>query len=458
MSDAAIAELARLIEAASGNVVPPGHYPFLVGIAGQRARATGCPDAWTYVRSLTLGQLPGEWAALLPHITVKESFCFRTPQHFARLTDTLLPRLVPRRAGARRLRVWSAGCARGEEPATLALVLAETPALAGWDWRVVGTDVDQEALAVARGGRFSERAVALVPPALLARHFTPRAGAFELSAPLQRRIEYNVLNLVAEPFPSPDEPFDIVFLRNVLIYFRADSQRRVVAAVARALAPDGFLVVGPSETLWQLTEELEPEDLGDCFCYRRAAPRPTRGPKPVARGPRPVARDPEPIRPGGAEDSRLSTRNSRPSGSRGPEAVTQALGTRDRLGVAARHLAANRSDEAARLVTEAIAADPSEASAHALEGLLHDVCGRPEQAVASYRAALYLDPALFQARLLLADALRRSGHHARAAQEYRQVLTLVGAPRARDLDELAPLPLPDRATAAQRARAALAAG
>ena len=76
--------------------------------------------------------------------------------------------------------------------------------------------------------------------------------------------------------------------------------------------------------------------------------------------------------------------------------------------------------------------------------------------MASYRAALYLDPALFQARLLLADALRRAGHHARAAQEYRQVLTLLAGSRSRELDELAPLPLPDRVTAGHRARKALA--
>ena len=275
---------------------------------------------------------------------------------------------------------------------------------------------------------------------------------------------------MAEPFPCPATPFDIIFLRNVLIYFRADFQRRVVAAVTRALAPDGFLVVGPAETLWQLTEELEPEDLGDCFCYHRAAPHPARGPGSGVR-----ARETGERAEGRGERGSGSTIRGPGSGVRGPaftrrptslpgtrkdesrRAVAAALpSTRDRLGVAAGYLVANRSEEAARLVTEAIQADPSEASAHALEGLLHDVCGRPEQAVASYRAALYLDPALFQARLLLADALRRAGHHARAAQEYRQVLTLLAGSRSRELDELAPLPLPDRVTAGQRARTALA--
>lgn len=453
MNDDAITELAGLVEATSGNVVPPGHLPFLAGIAEQRARVNGCPDVASYVRSLAHGQLPGEWAALLPHITVKESFCFRTPQHFARLAEILLPKLLQRRAGVRRLRVWSAGCARGEEPATLAIVLAENPGLAGWDWRVLGTDVDQDALNVARSGLFSERAVAQVPAALRARHFTPRAGAFELSPSLQRHIEYQTLNLVAEPFPCPAEPFDLIFLRNVLIYFRADSQRRVVAAVTQALAGDGVLIVGPSETLWQLTEELEPEDLGDCFCYRRATRRGG------AREPAPVvgARGPGPRLPSPASTHRPAPLPTARGERARPTVAAPRPGTRERLETAARFLAASQGEEAARLVAEAIEADPSEAAPHALEGLLHDVWGHPDQAVASYRAALYLDPTLFQARLLLADALRRAGHTSRADQEYRQVLTLLGGSRARELDELAPLPLPDRAIAGQRARAALAA-
>lgn len=455
---AALGELAQLIETASGNVVPPGHLPFLADAAGQRAAATGCADLVAYVQALAAGRLPGEWAALLPHVTIKESYCFRTPQHFARLTEVVLPRLVGRAGASRRLRVWSAGCARGEEPATLAIVLAEAAALATWDWLVVGTDVDQGALDVARSGVYSERAVAPVPPPLLERHFSRRGAAFDLAPAIRRRIEYHTVNLVAEPLQVPHRPFDLVFLRNVLIYFRAESQRRVVAAVTRAMAPDGVLFVGPSETLWQLSDELEPEDLGDCFCYRRRRPQTQPGPAPVVRGPRGTTGEGRGARgqaarpPGGL--------GARTAGRRAPVAPILQMskpvaGTRERVEEAARLLAANQVEAAGEALAEVLRGDPADAAAHALEGLVHDLAGRPERAIASYRAALYLAPELFQARLLLADALRRSGNAQRAEGEYRQVLSSLAGGRARELGELAAVPLPDRGAAAERARRGL---
>ena len=273
MSDAA-AELARMIEEVSGNVVPAAHLPFLAQAAETRVRATGHRDLAGYVASLRRGALTGEWSALLPLVTVNESYFFRTPQHFDALVRTVLPDLLAARAPGRRLRLWSAGCARGEEPATLAIVLAESPGAAGWDWRILATDVDEEALATARHGAYAERSVAQVAGPIRDRHFTRRGDQLVLSPALRAHIEYRVLNLVREPFADPGGPFDVVFLRNVLIYFRVESQRRVAAAVASTLAPDGVLFLGPAETLWQISDELEPVDLGDCFCYRRKRPHP----------------------------------------------------------------------------------------------------------------------------------------------------------------------------------------
>ncbi|HPW56272.1 MAG: hypothetical protein KA072_11780 [Thermoanaerobaculaceae bacterium] len=455
---AALSELARLIETASGIVVPAGHLSFLGDAAGQRAAATGCSDLVAYVQALAAGRLPGEWAALLPHVTIKESYCFRTPQHFVRLAEVVLPRLLGRTGASRRLRVWSAGCARGEEPATLAITLAEAPALAAWDWLVIGTDIDQHALGVARSGLFSGRAVAQVPPPLLERYFARRGSAFELTPSLRRRLEHHAVNLVAEPLYVPHQPFDVIFLRNVLIYFRAELQRRVVAGVTRALAPDGVLFVGPSETLWQLSEELEPEDLGDCFCYRKRKPT-AHGYAPSSTRTLPAVRGaqagtirhatPSPERREASERRRPLPDAPAPAPSQPP------LGTRERVEVAARLLAANQVEAAGATLDEVLRDDPTNAPAHVLEGLLHDLGRRPERAIASYRAALYLAPELFQARLLLAQALRRSGNAQRATGEYRQVLSSLADGRAREVEELAAIPLPDRDAAAEQARRGL---
>jgi len=468
VSDAPAAELAVLIEKVSGNVIPPAHYRFLAETARERAAALGLAGVPEYVRALADGDIPGEWSSLLPHVTIKESFLFRHPQQFEALGRQVLPTLAASRTRERGVRVWSAGCARGEEPATLAIVLAECRELAGWEWRVLATDVDEQALVAASAGVFGERAVAQVPADLRSRYLARRGDAFELSGEIARRIEYRALNLAQEPSVPEAAAFDVVFLRNVLIYFRPDSQRRVAAAVARALAPDGVLFLGPAETLWQLSGDLEPVDLGDCFCYRHAsrrggevgprgpgsgvreeagagteqpAARPEARPRPVAGRPASVARAPVE----GGPPHVPAARSSEPG----------LTGTRERLAEAVHRLAEDRPEDAAALVDEALLGDPSDPTAHALEGFLHELSGRTQTAVASYRAALFLDPALAQVRLLLADALRRLGHLQRAALEYREVLASLAAGAAPGPDVLAGLGLPGPQEAAARCRDAL---
>jgi tetratricopeptide (TPR) repeat protein len=142
-----------------------------------------------------------------------------------------------------------------------------------------------------------------------------------------------------------------------------------------------------------------------------------------------------------------------------PTAQTPPIApTADRLQAAAFLLAANRIVEAGNLVADLLAADPSEPAPHALAGFLHDLAGRPEEAVPAYRAALYLDPALYQARLLLADCLLRLGHRKLAEKQFQEVLTLVTLGRERPLSALAALPLPDRERALKRCRQALQGG
>jgi chemotaxis protein methyltransferase CheR len=436
----ALRELAQLVEQVSGNVVPEGFFPFLAEVARERQLARGFADLASYVRALAAGRLPEEWQKLLPAITVKESFFFRTPQHFEALAQILLPQLVARRQARRTLRLWSAGCARGEEPATLAMVLAEHELLAGWSWSILATDVDQEALAQARQGLYPDRAVAPVPQELKERYFTRQAELWAFSPRLLQRIEYRVLNLVAEPFPSFPLPFDAIFLRNVLIYFRLPSQRRVLGHMAEALAPDGYLFLGPAETVWQVSEQFEPVDLGSCFVYRRRESAPRAAPAPPA----PTTPKPRPLPPA-------------PPPPPAPEPPPQppAAPPGDPLAEVVQLLAASRLEEALAALQRVLAESPTDPQAHALEGYLHEVAGNSQKAIAAFRAALYLEPTLFQARLLLAHTLRRAGELARAQAEYRHLLSTLASGSGKELDRLAALPLPTREQAARQAKAAL---
>lgn len=443
LPEPSVRQLAQLVEQVSGNVVPESFFPFLAEVAQERRVARGFANLSDYVKALASGRLSEEWRQLLAAITIKESSFFRTPQHFEALKDQIIPLLVKTRHASRTLRLWSAGCARGEEPATLAMVLAEHPLLSGWSWSILATDVDEEALEAARRGFYSERAVAAVPAELKERYFTPQAGGWLLSPRLLQRITYRYLNLIAEPFPSFPQPFDIIMLRNVLIYFRLASQKRVLANIATALAPDGFLFLGPAETVWQVSDRFEPVDLGTCFVYRpQVAGRstPTR-PRPAPPG--------KPQKPAAPERKAPPPQPKREAQPAAPKPETEPLAE------AVAFLTQGRLGEAQEALRQLLAANPADAQAHALEGYIHEVAGRPAEAIAAFRACLYLEPDLFQARLLLAHALRRAGETTRAQAEYRHLLSTLAAGGGRELDRLAALPLPTREQAARQAQAAL---
>lgn len=459
-----VLRLVALIRETTGNVIPPARMTFLEEVAERRAHARGLRGVEEYVHALAARELPDEWESLIPLVTIKESYFFRAPQQFDVIRQRILPALVKARSATRQLRIWSAACARGEEPATIAMLLAEEPALAGWSWTIVATDVDEEALAGARIGLYGERAVSQVPPELLERWFSRRGKLYELDAGLRSRITYQRVNLAHAPFALPCDEFDLVLMRNVLIYFRRPLQRWVISQVARVLTPEGYLFLGASETLWQIQDELESVDLGPCFAYRHRGAKPD-GEEVPARRPR-TARPalpaipaspapPAPISPP-LKPPPVRPRPAAPA----PPPVIEApppapASVHELLLAAARDLAANRTAEAARGVEQALAADPSEPSAHALEGFLHDLASRTEDAITAYRAALYLDPALFQVRVLLGDCLLRLGHGDRAEQQFREVLTLLASGRERMLVLLSDLPFPERERAQRRARQVL---
>lgn len=467
--DPHVRKFVSLIREATGNVVPRARYRFVEELAERRARTLRLPSAAIYVNRLAGGQLPEEWHQLIPLITIKESYFFRAPQQFRMLSETLLPRLVRARSSDRVLRVWSAACARGEEPGTLAMVLAESHLLGNWEWEILATDVDEDAVETAKRGLYGERAVAQVPPYLLSRYFSRRGKLYELSATLRSRIRYRVANLTRAKSNLDEGPFDLLFLRNVLIYFPRPLQRRVVGEAAERMAPHGYLFLGASETLWQIYDDLAPLDLDVCFCYRhrppgepvKPPPRPVRPPSPPPEPapPPPIEEpdEPEPLpEPSEPEEDEVAFETAElaePVEEEPPS--TPPCGVQERLVEAARELAGNELGAASAILEEIMESDPSEPAAHALEGFLYDLRGEEEEAMSSYRAALYLDPSLFQVRLLLADTLLRMGSRKRAINQYREVLSSLESGRERELVTLEDLPLPNRVRAERRCRQVL---
>jgi chemotaxis protein methyltransferase CheR len=215
------------------------------------------PSYEEYYSLLTTGRCPdAEMAQFIVAVSTNETYFFREGNHFSALANAVLPELF-RRNG--RVRIWSAVCSTGEEVYTLRMVADQAARAAGArEPEIVGTDISTTVIARAREGIYKDRALRLVPPALLKTCFVPADdGAFQVSADVRARVEFRVHNLFTDP--PPGEGVHIIFCRNVMIYFDKPTQAKLVDGIfARAIHPDGYLFIGHSESLSGFTK---------CFTY-----------------------------------------------------------------------------------------------------------------------------------------------------------------------------------------------
>jgi chemotaxis protein methyltransferase CheR len=224
---------------------------------GRRLRALDLASFEAYLSEL---DRPGstEHGELINAITTNVTAFFREPHHFELLASTVLPGLVDD-PGRTRLRLWSAGCSSGEEPWSLAMVLDEARLPARWDVKVLATDIDTDVLARARRGVYPDDRLAQVSDARRARYFSQipaERGRWRIADALADRVAFRTLNLFAA-WPMR-QPFDVIFCRNVIIYFDEASKQQLVRRFVDALAPGGYLCLGHSESLLHGVHGLEP--------------------------------------------------------------------------------------------------------------------------------------------------------------------------------------------------------
>lgn len=256
LSDSELTRIIRLVYTRSGITLHEGKRALVEARLRKRVRALECATFAEYLQYVDADATGQELSALLDAMATKYTSFFREEQHFQFLETRVLPELRPR-VGP--IRVWSAACATGEEPVTLAMTLREAlPAADHARLRLLASDLSTNALGVARAGVYRLDRVATVPKPLLRTYFErglgAQAGLARVSARLRKAIDFRQLNLLE--IASLGEQFDVIFCRNVLIYFDRAVQQRVVSMLERHLAAGGYLFISHSESLNTLDHSL----------------------------------------------------------------------------------------------------------------------------------------------------------------------------------------------------------
>ena len=412
VSETDVAAFAAAIERQFGHQPDARRMDDLRVLLGGRIKAVGVRRYVDYERLL---DGDGEWYALAPLLTVPETYFWRLPDHFDALVEDVLPKVIARNAGSRTLRMLSAGCASGEEAYTMRMLLDERfPELQGWRVQIVGVDLSEAALERARAGVYSEWSLRATSAARRRANFTKVGKMWRLNVAPRVGVEFRRENLLTAPTGS-DGGYDVIFCRNVLIYFSQAAVRGAVAGLTARLAPEGYLFLGPAESLRGGTEDFALCRSHDVFYYRRkdetmSVPAGEGGDwherighsagRVAGLKPGKVARDTVPALP----------------------AMPQAPVQPEALVVASALTEAGRYGEAEAECRRVLKAEPTNAGAHFLLGLCAEQTGALEAAEKEMTRALYLEPGFAMAHLHRGVIARRKGEGAGAAKSFRAAM------------------------------------
>jgi chemotaxis protein methyltransferase CheR len=266
MTDTAFDEIARMVRVQTGIVLNAGKRDLVYGRLGRRLRELGCGCFEAYLDLLNGPDNEAERSVMINALTTNLTGFFRENHHFDMLEKEILPELVAGKASSRGLRIWSAGCSSGEEPYSIAMsVSANLPASAARDALILATDIDTNMVATAAAGRYEESKAAPIPAAYRQRFIEDAGdGTIKMQPAIKSMIRFKPLNLL-EAWPMRGT-FDVIFCRNVVIYFDKDLQKRLFDRYADILAPNGFLFIGHSESLFRVSDRFR--HLGRT-CYRK---------------------------------------------------------------------------------------------------------------------------------------------------------------------------------------------
>ena len=287
ISDSVLLQLSELVASHLGLHFPKERRCDLQRAVGAAAQECGYRHDWDrYVQGLlspTLTQRQMEVFA--SHLTVGETYFFREKRSLEVFEERIMPELIRARVGLdMRIRIWSAGCASGEEPYSLAIVLSKLAAgLKNWNVEILATDLNTKSLQKASAGIYGEWSFRGTPAWVRHTYFEPvDNGRYAVVPAIKKMVSFAQLNLMDDayaPLSNCANSLDVIFCRNVLMYFTPEGMSKVIGQLYHSLATDGWLIVSPTETSRELFSEFTPVNFGDVTLYRKSA---TRVPTPFA--------------------------------------------------------------------------------------------------------------------------------------------------------------------------------
>jgi chemotaxis protein methyltransferase CheR len=273
MTDKQFADLRKIIYARSGIHFPDAKKYVLESRLGNRLLELEIEDYDQYISYLTIGPYQqDEFQEMFNRITINETSFFRNEPQLDVFERQVLPELLEARKGVRRLRLWSAACSTGEEPYTLAIMLHRTLGARLSDWRIeiLGSDISEKVLEIAQEGVYSDYAMRSTNALVKQRYFTQNGQSWKLQDSVRGMVSFQLHNLKDRLGAKRFGAWDVIFCRNVMIYFDDAMKDGVLQTFSDQLAPDGTLFIGHSESI-RGSSLFSAMPVPQGFCYRKAA-------------------------------------------------------------------------------------------------------------------------------------------------------------------------------------------
>jgi chemotaxis protein methyltransferase CheR len=424
LSATLLAEVSEFIAAEMGLSLPPARWPELEHALGEAARHFPCADAEACARRLLSSTLTRpEVEFLARHLTVGETYFFRQAQVFELLEHQVLPALLQaRRHGDKRLRVWSAGCASGEEIYSLAMLLDRLlPDYDAWNITLLATDINPAALEKAAKGLYREWSFRNTPPYIRQRYFRKVSeGLYEIDARLRARVTFGYLNLSQDNYPSVlsnTNALDVIFCRNVLMYFTPERAQQVMQRLFRCLLSGAWLAVSQTEVSHLHSAPFEQVTFAGAILHRKPALRETPERAALSQPSPPVPAPPvfQPVLPAEPPPPLSEDVPAPAPVLEAAQAAQRARGCANQGNLA----------EAAWWCEQAVAADKLNAGYHYLSAIIAQERGFLVGAQQALRRALFLAPDFALAHYALGNLARRQGAAADAARHYANALEML---------------------------------